>query len=262
MNPPPKGHRTGFTVVELLVTIAIVVVLAALSFFAFRRVQETAGSATCVSNMKQVATTHVLLAQENGGYLVHPWASAPEGGWQRNWSEFHTILLSEDFGWLQPEPEVSSRMRSMDHFQCPTAYRLRKSKMDGQDNHRGWRTYGLNQKLGIDENPAPGQEEWADGARTLAEVVSPAKLVLVSERKWDGARYPGAIGPQRGGPGYADFHKGGFHVAYLDGHVERHTTDTFLISGRTLPNGQGGNWSNPEFALMWRGRLSQREFEE
>ncbi len=262
MNPPPRAHRTAFTVVELLVTIAIVVLLAALSFSAYRRVRDAAGAATCVNNMKQIASTHVLLAQENGGYLVHPWASAPNGSWQRNWSELHTIVLSEDFSWVQSDPEVNARMRTMGHFQCPTAYKLRKSKMDEQDNHRGWRTYGLNQKLGIDADPAPGEEGWTDGARMLSEVDSPAKLVLVSERKWDGKRYPGAVGPQPTSPGYADFHNGGFHVGYLDGHVQKHTPDSFLLTGRTLPNGQGGDWSNPEFALMWRGRLTRRNFEE
>ena len=262
MNPPPKqlsGHKTAFTIVELLVTIAIIVVLAALSFVGFRRVMESARAATCVNNMKQVATNHVILAQENSGFIVHPWASAPQGSWQRNWSEFHTILLSEDFSWLQPAPDVNARMRTMDHFHCPTAYALRKSKMDERDNHRGWRTYGLNQKIGVNLDPDAGQREWTDGAQRLTEVASPAKLVLVSERNWDGSRYPGAIGPEPNSPGYANFHNGGFNVAYLDGHVERHTKDTFLLTGTTLPNGQVGEWSNPEFALMWRGRLTSRD---
>lgn len=57
-----------------------------------------------------------------------------------------------------------------------------------------------------------------------------------------------------------DNHNGGFNVGYFDGHIEKHTEDTFLITGKTLPNGQKGKWSNLEFALMWRGRLTKRQF--
>ena len=88
--------------VELLVTIAIIVVLGALSFVALGRIRESARAAVCLNNIKQVTATHILLAQENGGNLVHPWTSTIHGSEQRNWSEFHTILLNEDFGWDEP----------------------------------------------------------------------------------------------------------------------------------------------------------------
>ena len=263
MNPPPKGAwglRPAFTVVELLITIAIIAVLAALIFIGVGRGRESARAALCVNNMKQIATNHVLLAEENGGFLVHPWASALRGSGIRHWSEFHTILLSEDFGWDQPEPDVNVRMRTIDQFQCPTAYARKKKQMKEHDDQRGWRTYGLNQKIGVVDDPAAADLGWTDGALTIAEVESPTKLVLVSEAEWEGAksRYPGAIGPAPGNTSYAHFHNGGFHVGYLDGHVEKHTTDTLLRTGRTLPNGQVGQWSNPEFTLMWRGRLTPR----
>jgi prepilin-type N-terminal cleavage/methylation domain-containing protein/prepilin-type processing-associated H-X9-DG protein len=257
------GHRFGFTLVELLVTITIIVVLAAVSFVVFRSVRASARATTCVNNIKQIITTHNLLTQETG-FIVHPWASAVQGSELRNWSEFHTIELSEDFDWMQPVPDVSERMRRMDHLRCPTAYALHQGEMASQDDHKGWRTYGLNQKIGLNEDPDPAQRRWTDGARTFTEVVSPSKLVLVSEGGWEQSRsrYPGAIGPEANAAAYAGFHGGGFHVGYLDGHVERHTADTFLLAGKTLPNGKVGQWTNPEFALMWRGRLTPREIEE
>lgn len=265
-GPPPNtpGHRLGFTLVEMLVTITIIVVLAAVSFVVFRSARVAARAATCVNNIKQIIATHNLLAQDTGGIIVHAWASAVQGSELRNWSEFHTIQLSEDFDWLQNVPDVSERMRSMEHLRCPAAYALHKGEMAKQNDHRGWRTYGLNQKIGLNEDPDPALRAWTDGARTLTEVMSPAKLVLVSEGGWEQSRtrYPGAIGPEANNAGYAGFHGGGFHVGYLDGHVEKHTTDTLLLKGKSLPNGQVGQWTNPEFALMWRGRLTPREIEE
>lgn len=267
MTSPPTnnaGQRVGFTLIELLVTLTIIVVLAALSFHLFRRARAAAHASTCVNNIKQITATHNILTQETGGVIVHAWASSIQGSGLRNWSEFHTIQLSGDFDWLQPVPDVSERMRSMVHLRCPTAYALHKGEMKRQNDHKGWRTYGINQKIGLNLDPDPAQRAWTDGARTFTEVVSPARLVLVSEGAWDGSgnRYPGAIGPDPGSASYADFHGGGFHVGYLDGHVEKHTLDTFLRTGKTLPNGQSGRWTNPEFALMWRGRLTPREIEE
>jgi prepilin-type N-terminal cleavage/methylation domain-containing protein/prepilin-type processing-associated H-X9-DG protein len=264
-SPPPNapGHRIGFTLVELIVTITIIAVLASLSFVALRNVRTSARSATCVNNIKQIIATHNILAQETGGVIVHPWASVIQGSELRNWSEFHTIQLSDDFDWLQPVSDVNERMRNMEYLRCPTAYALQRSEMARLNDHRGWRTYGLNQKIGLNQDPDPSLRAWTDGARTVIEVVSPSKLVLVSEGGWEGSRnrYPGAIGPEAENAGYAGFHGGGFHVGYLDGHVERHTADTFLLTGKTLPNGQVGQWTNPEFALMWRGRLTPREVE-
>jgi len=243
------------------VVIAIIAVLGALSFALFGRGRDAARSASCVNNIKQVCSTHLALAQENGGFIVHPYRSIVQNGWNRNWAQFHTILLSEDFNWRQPGADVNIRMRTLDQFQCPTAYAEKQSKMRELDGHDGWRTYMLNGRIGTDKEPSSEDRGWIDGARTVIEVVSPARLVLVSERVWNGSKYPPAGGPWPGEFGYADFHSGGFHVGYFDGHVQRHTPDNFLLGGVTLPNGQEGKWSNREFSLMWRGRMSPRQID-
>ena len=51
-----KGKRTGFTLMELLVVIAIIAILASILFPVFARAREKARTASCQSNLKQLAT--------------------------------------------------------------------------------------------------------------------------------------------------------------------------------------------------------------
>jgi prepilin-type N-terminal cleavage/methylation domain-containing protein/prepilin-type processing-associated H-X9-DG protein len=48
-------RRTGFTLIELLVVIAIIAILAAILFPVFARAREKARTASCASNLKQIA---------------------------------------------------------------------------------------------------------------------------------------------------------------------------------------------------------------
>jgi prepilin-type N-terminal cleavage/methylation domain-containing protein len=257
-----KNHsrcRSGFTLIELLVVAAIIIMLAALSFVFVRRGRDAADEVRCMNNIKVICADQLAMAAENNGFILHPWRSAPLGGWARNWAMHHTILKSEDMGWREQTDKVVERMRTMDHFQCPTAYRVRREEMADAGGHNGWRTYGLNGRIGVDREPSASERGWIDGAATITQVADPAKLVLVHERQWNGSAYSGAGGPYPPKTvTYADFHRGGFHVGYMDGHVLKWKPNEFLLGGVTLPNGQEGKWSNPEFSLMWRGQMFKR----
>ena len=60
-------NRKGFTLIELLVVIAIVGILAGLLLPAIQRARETARSANCQSNMRQLLIAIQLYEQETGG---------------------------------------------------------------------------------------------------------------------------------------------------------------------------------------------------
>src|SRR5438093_9568279 len=67
-NPtrPAAGlRRRGFTLVELLVVIAMIVILAALLSPVFVQVRARARQATCTSNLEQIARAGMLYLQDN-----------------------------------------------------------------------------------------------------------------------------------------------------------------------------------------------------
>jgi len=251
-----ESARFGFTLVESLVVIAIIAVLAGISLVVFRKVQQSAHSAVCLSNMRQVALVHMRLAQENNGAMVHTWKSRPFGSWQRNWSQFHTIFLDEDLDWRENPATVDSHMRQVKFLQCPSAAKLHASEMGKKSNHDGWRTYALNQRIGRQDDDPADQKQWIDGAQTLAQVVDMSKLILLVERAWDGSTYPaGCLDSNPKDPsGFFDGHGGKTNVAFLDGHVESQSPNNVPVVGATRSNGAKVNPLPDEWtSLTWRG---------
>jgi prepilin-type N-terminal cleavage/methylation domain-containing protein/prepilin-type processing-associated H-X9-DG protein len=56
--------RPGFTLIEILVVIAIIAILAAILFPVFARARENARRASCASNMKQLALSTLMYVQD------------------------------------------------------------------------------------------------------------------------------------------------------------------------------------------------------
>lgn len=62
-------HRSGFTIVELLTIITIIVILAALLLPAFSRAKATTQGAVCMSNLRQLLLKHKDLDDDTSGKL-------------------------------------------------------------------------------------------------------------------------------------------------------------------------------------------------
>ena len=59
-----KGRSRAFTLIELLVVIAIIAILAAILFPVFAQARERARSASCLSNLKQIALSLQMYQQD------------------------------------------------------------------------------------------------------------------------------------------------------------------------------------------------------
>src|SRR5260370_30679808 len=73
-NPATRsaGSRTdGFTLIELLVVIAIIAILAAILFPVFAQAREKARQASCMNNLKQMATG-MLMYSDDYDHLFPP----------------------------------------------------------------------------------------------------------------------------------------------------------------------------------------------
>ncbi len=91
-NPFPR-HPRGFTLVELLVVIVIVVTLAALSFFGLARMRSAGDKAATVQVLRQLQIANAAFASEHGGQYV-PQSSKDENSATTNpWHE-NSVFLS------------------------------------------------------------------------------------------------------------------------------------------------------------------------
>src|SRR5688500_4585842 len=86
----------AFTLVEMLVVIAIIAILAAMLLPAVSKSKGKAQRVACISNIKQVGLGIILWAQENEGKF--PWVVDPTNGGSFTYSEAwkHFAVLSNE----------------------------------------------------------------------------------------------------------------------------------------------------------------------
>lgn len=128
MKPPSLScHRLacrgrGFTMIELLVVMGIVIVLAALLFPAFDRVRKASHAPKCLNNQRQILTAILACAADDHGKLL-PIAVDTGGGDSGRWdvriAEYLNIPHAKFYG-----PNANS-------LRCPSAKK------------GTWFTYGL-----------------------------------------------------------------------------------------------------------------------
>lgn len=109
-----RGLPRGFTLTELLVVIAIIALLAALLLPALARTKESGRRAACAQNLRQLALSLTLYANDNQDVLPLPQQTS--GHWpvqlQGNYGATHLLLCPSDIETLRMQ--VPPRLASAD----------------------------------------------------------------------------------------------------------------------------------------------------
>ncbi len=215
--------RSGFTLIELLVVIAIIAILAAILFPVFAKAREKARSASCLSNLKQLALADLMYVQDYDEKFLHGWP-AP------SWSSYIHMLdpyVKNTQLWVCPS--------AADNAFCPCGY------PGGDADPAAVRS-------SYARNPYTTVGWYADmHGKKLAAFDKPSETILMCDGRRNWVHFSSwcfALEGQDGRscyPTIAARHNDGANCSFVDGHVK----------WMKVPLADTGD-ANPQRAGDWR----------
>jgi prepilin-type N-terminal cleavage/methylation domain-containing protein/prepilin-type processing-associated H-X9-DG protein len=194
-------YNKGFTLVELLVVVAIIAILMAILLPALRGARERARSAKCMTNTRNLAQALNQYAIEFDDYVV--------------------LSHSIPYPWGQAWPmELKRYLKNLEVYWCPSAGKA--TQWDGvyfdPDDRRF--SYGVNDWGWMEYSPDMGLA----GAvrKKMAAFKNPTEMICFLDSNasglWDAVVDPNPPDLAGEGPGYR--HMMGANVVFLDGHSQ------------------------------------------
>lgn len=234
----PSSSPSAFTLVELLVVIAVIALLAALLLPAISRSKQNAQQSQCIGNLHQLGIALQNVVADNQGYPAGKAGpvDGSESVEQRVWVEQLETRLATS----RP---ATNRLSSV--FHCPSDASTNLQQTWGLSygyNRWGIRDQGTNGSFGlfgrlISFTPNKGRYF---APLPESEVVSPSEMMAIGDT-FGGALFFGPRVPSEGGqyPIWAEGlkeirvrHQGKLDVLFCDGHVEPPTLG-FLFTNTT-----------------------------
>lgn len=224
-TPLFPARRDAFTLVELLTVITVIGVLAVIIMLGVGRARAAAGTAKCVTNLRQLGVATGLYATDNKGEI--PYANYYMETNVRSTDKLAPYLDVK----FPPTAELTANtLFPADPFHCPAAEHPAKS---GNKTHYG-KNFFINSQKGYDTDPR------RTGYR-LADIPQPSRYYYLADAipvsgqqqvSWQ----IGSVGSNTGELpasklGVALRHSGKANILFLDFHVE------------TLDARQIGNWN-------------------
>lgn len=258
-QPARTRSRNAFTLVELLVTIAIITILVSMLLPAINLVRGSARQASCMSNQRQIGVALMAYAGDWDGVTPYPLVG-PASGISWTWGETLARFMGQDVVSGVPDP-------AMGIFRC-TENRVQRYICDEIGGYPQLGTsYAANSWYG---NPGgtwfvPAEAEGWDGrflGVKLARLAHPSELAAVHENAffvtdpWPWADLGANCIGKSPGMGVNEtryVHRGRTNILFADGHVATSELIRGLgtFSGDWTRHKHASEWSN---GRMWLGQ--------
>ena len=192
--------RAAFTLIEILVVIAIISILSALLFSVFSRVREKGRATQCQSNLRQLALAVQQYSADNGTYP--------------SWYNEHqpSNPLPNSYPGLPWAIRIMPYIKNQDVFQCPSdSYPATSDPMFSYPSKvSGFTDYSYNNNL----SSLPDSK------------VTKASEVILFFDNLSGPAYMAQNGPPFPRPAAnGDIHNGGANYVFTDGHAKWFMSD-------------------------------------
>ena len=241
-----------FTLIELLIVVAIIAILAGMLLPALNVAREKARGIACINNVKQFHLYTVNYSDDYAGYIVPQWAG-PVG--ESKAPYYLSRLLVEICGYTTPaaawkqKADGTSCYIPRGVFHCPSV----QTEIRPGGSVNGWDTwfgaqYGLTQYIGAYYHDPEGN------FHKVGEVRLPGKVAYVIDKSWNGA---GGVNCYNYLPirtasvNDAARHSRNLNVAFFDGHVN-------AVSSRLIPTQETAPSSYYLYPFWGRKRFMHR----
>ncbi|PAW77499.1 MAG: hypothetical protein B9S32_10910 [Verrucomicrobia bacterium Tous-C9LFEB] len=198
------AQRRGFTLVEMLVVISVILVLSTLAMSGFRSAMNMSRSAKCMGNLRQLGEGILLYAADNNNFLPPAYISGnngPDNNWYYAIYPYLTGGTKMPYDWGQETVIVGRGV-----FHCPEV------KNNDAAYILPWISYKMN-----------GQFQFlsATGVMSMAAISKPSQTLLLGE----GRAHPkfSSYTSKDQGTGLWYPHNGKLNGLFLDGHIESQT---------------------------------------
>lgn len=206
--------RDSFTLIELLVVVAIIAILAALLLPALKSARDSAKSAQCMNNLRQIGVAGLMYVDESGGKLPSRWTQYPtDNPVMQCWSSrLYPYLNLGSYAWVYD----SEKIRPV--FRCPSQPRT--TNLGGSIDT----LYGFNGFLGA---------SWPNEPIAVSSVGRPAATVLFVDAGRDPADRPYYVpGSPTNQTGY--YHRNRANVFFVDGHAASYKIEELAQSSSSM----------------------------
>ena len=241
--------REGFTIIELLIVITIILILAAILFPTVEKIRERARAAVCMNNLKQLGMALILYMDNWDGCLNLTWGEIAYSQPKDFWPNYWPYLLYPNY------------VKSTEVFVCPSVLK-RANIPPGTKNRRTYcmpsgicngskgkkvMNYRAQDKIILvyDENIIGQLFPPPSGPGNVIDVYNP-RSIGYSYRPWNidatgttwPVRYPGLHGASGVGNDPENF----WYCVFLDGHFDIVKAKDFTYVAACCPSGW---FSNP-----------------
>lgn len=230
VSPRPPLSRSpsgGFTMIEILTTVAIIGVLAVMLFPQVSKMQNSAKKTQCASNLREIGVGLMQYAGDNGGFLP------PGPSWNKDIAPYFNIPVDST-----GKPTSPSKV-----FQCP---------MDPKPLGEWQRTYAASRVEDGGDPKGVFSRNDVTQSFSLASIRYPSVTIMICE-KYDAANrqfgaafshldgWTGAATPTKL-PNGKFLHDTGQNYLLCDGHVEFIPNSEVSVGPKHIPGWRAGRW--------------------